>query len=75
MKSWPGVFSLYFDGLHGWAVGGDYRKPDAAERTGDMTENGGQTWRTLPGLSGWLGRKFVGGGWSEWFGFVERRRR
>jgi photosystem II stability/assembly factor-like uncharacterized protein len=40
-----GIFSLAFsDALHGVAVGGDYTKPDSAERNIAVTSDGGRTW-------------------------------
>lgn len=41
-----GVFSLSFaDALNGIAVGGDYAKPEARERTVAVTRDGGATWQ------------------------------
>ena len=43
-----GVFSVAFrDAQHGLAVGGDYAKPDGADRVAATTEDGGRTW-SLP---------------------------
>jgi photosystem II stability/assembly factor-like uncharacterized protein len=39
-----GIFSLAFDGKNGIAVGGDYQKPNATERTLALTHNGGKKW-------------------------------
>ncbi|SPE34758.1 Glycosyl hydrolase, BNR repeat-containing protein [Candidatus Sulfopaludibacter sp. SbA6] len=40
-----GIFSLAFsDARHGIAVGGDYTKPDIAERNIAVTSDGGKTW-------------------------------
>ncbi|HLK65084.1 MAG TPA: hypothetical protein VKU19_16695 [Bryobacteraceae bacterium] len=40
-----GVFSLAFsDSLHGVAVGGDYAKPEIAEKNVAITSDGGKTW-------------------------------
>ena len=44
-----GIFSLAFaDEKNGVAVGGDYQKPNATERTVALTHNGGKTWVTDP---------------------------
>lgn len=40
-----GVFSVAFrDANHGVAVGGDYRKPEASDRTAAWTADGGEHW-------------------------------
>jgi photosystem II stability/assembly factor-like uncharacterized protein len=45
-----GVFSLAFsDSRHGIAVGGDYSKPESAERNVAVTSDGGRTWTEPPG--------------------------
>jgi len=45
-----GIFSLAFrDGLHGIAVGGDYRKPFDPTHNIAITSDGGKTWREPPG--------------------------
>jgi photosystem II stability/assembly factor-like uncharacterized protein len=43
-----GAFSLAFrDRDHGVIVGGDYKKPDGAEATGAVTNDGGKTWKLI----------------------------
>jgi len=43
-----GIFSVAFrDERHGVAVGGDYRRPEAAEKNAAVTDDGGRTWRLL----------------------------
>lgn len=45
-----GIFSLSFaDARSGFAVGGDYQKPGAAEMNAAHTTDGGVTWRTVKG--------------------------
>jgi photosystem II stability/assembly factor-like uncharacterized protein len=45
-----GVFSLAFsDSRHGVAVGGDYSKPEDAERNVAVTSDGGRIWTEPPG--------------------------
>ena len=45
-----GIFSLAFsDSRHGVAVGGDYSKPEDAERNVAVTADGGNTWTEPPG--------------------------
>jgi hypothetical protein len=47
-----GIFSLSFaDTLNGIAVGGDYEKPEARERTVAVTRDGGATWQVPNGAS------------------------
>lgn len=49
-----GIFSVAFqpDGLHGFAVGGDYRKEEEAEAVLSVTADGGRTWTAARGLTG-----------------------
>jgi photosystem II stability/assembly factor-like uncharacterized protein len=48
-----GIFSLAFRGSkYGVAVGGDYSKADATERTLALTHDGGKTWRAPRGATG-----------------------
>jgi photosystem II stability/assembly factor-like uncharacterized protein len=47
-----GIFSLSFaNELYGIAIGGDYDKPDARERTVALTRDGGVTWEAPAGTS------------------------
>ena len=56
-----GIFSLAFaDQNHGIAVGGDYKSPQATERTAAVTHNGGKTWKPATGLSYRSGVAFLG---------------
>jgi len=48
-----GIFSVLFrDPANGVAVGGDYRKTGQAVDTMVTTNDGGKTWKTAPGLTG-----------------------
>jgi photosystem II stability/assembly factor-like uncharacterized protein len=48
-----GIFSVAFrDGLHGLAVGGDYRREAEAVDNAARTADGGRTWMTVRGLGG-----------------------
>jgi len=48
-----GIYSIAFrDALHGIVVGGDYAKEDVALDNVAMTEDGGKTWRLVPGVGG-----------------------
>jgi photosystem II stability/assembly factor-like uncharacterized protein len=48
-----GAFSIAFaDTKHGAVVGGDYRKPNETNDTLALTSDGGETWRSVPGLRG-----------------------
>lgn len=45
-----GIFSIAFrDANHGIVVGGDYRKPNDADRNAAITTDGGRTWQLLEG--------------------------
>lgn len=49
-----GIFSIAFrDNKHGVVVGGDYRKENEAVANLAFTEDGGETWKLMPGLSGY----------------------
>jgi photosystem II stability/assembly factor-like uncharacterized protein len=48
-----GIFSVAFrDSRNGIAVGGDYRQESLATGTGALTSDGGATWTSMSGLSG-----------------------
>jgi photosystem II stability/assembly factor-like uncharacterized protein len=49
-----GIFSVAFqpDAMHGFAVGGDYRKEEDAQSTLVVTTDGGRTWTSAAGLTG-----------------------
>ncbi len=48
-----GIFSIAFrDARHGIVVGGDYKKEQEAETNGAVTEDGGETWTLVKGLTG-----------------------
>ena len=45
-----GIFSIVFrDPKHGLVVGGDYRDPENPEGNIARSDDGGQTWQTIPG--------------------------
>ena len=49
-----GVFSLAFpDEKRGFAIGGDYKKPDAGQSVLSETADGGSTWRAAAGPKGY----------------------
>ncbi len=49
-----GIFSITFrDKKHGVVVGGDYRKENEAVDNLAITEDGGETWKLVQGLSGY----------------------
>lgn len=53
-SSSSGIFSIaFYDGLKGAVVGGDYQKPDAADNNIALTKNGGKSWYSVKGLSGY----------------------
>lgn len=60
-----GAFSIAFhDRDHAIIVGGDYRKPDAAEGTVAVTADGGKTWKAVPKPPAFRSAVArVGGGW------------
>jgi photosystem II stability/assembly factor-like uncharacterized protein len=48
-----GIFSVAFaDRAHGLAVGGDYKRPDAAVDNAAITSDGGASWTLVKGLGG-----------------------
>lgn len=52
-SSSAGIFSVAFrDASHGVAVGGDYQKESEAVDNGTTTTDGGRTWATVKGLTG-----------------------
>ena len=43
-----GIYSIdFYDALHGFAIGGDYTKPDAKVANKIRTKNGGKTWELV----------------------------
>jgi photosystem II stability/assembly factor-like uncharacterized protein len=64
-----GIFSIAFaDDSHGFIVGGDYQKPNAVERNGARTTDGGRSWQlltkqTLTGFRSGIALTRRGGSW------------
>jgi len=47
-KETEGIYSIHFyDVLNGYAIGGDYTKPDANEANKIITKDGGKTWQLV----------------------------
>jgi len=47
-KETEGIYSIHFyDALNGYAIGGDYTKPDANEANKIITKDGGKTWQLV----------------------------
>jgi len=47
-KETEGIYSIHFyDALNGYAIGGDYTKPDSNEANKIMTKDGGKTWQLV----------------------------
>ena len=47
-KETEGIYSIHFyDALNGYAIGGDYTKPDANEANKIKTKDGGKTWQLV----------------------------
>lgn len=47
-KSTEGIYSIdFYDELHGFAIGGDYTKPDDASANKIITADGGKTWQVV----------------------------
>lgn len=43
-----GIYSIdFYDTLHGFAIGGDYTKPDTNESNKIVTDDGGKTWQIV----------------------------
>lgn len=47
-KDTEGIYSIdFYDALHGFAIGGDYTKPDDNTANKIRTKDGGKTWKLV----------------------------